>query len=205
VAKTTTAASPLDELDDGEIETAMASGESAAGGWDGPCWDPRYHPDFHPDTKEAALVAKLAKRGAGSTWRKSLIGALRKGLAWGRPTYFLDVETPSGVHRVMLPEHKTLYGGLNHCTLGATVGVKLEGRGTAKPGQQAPWRFTVRSLSAPVLDAERGDALTVMTKEERELLQAASLNERAARMRALRRAAKEGGDDADEAVDDLPF
>lgn len=182
--------SVLDKIDAEEIARAMEKGQATTGGHDGPSWVPMLAPVFNPDTKPEALAEKLAKRGAGSSWRREIAGTLVSAHAWGRPLYFLDVQAGDERVRVLLPENKSLYRGLDLCELGAKVAIKLEGRGEAKRGRKAPWRFLVVSLDKPALPEPAKGRPRALSMEEREAEAARRMN------------AGNGGDEHD---DDLPF
>jgi hypothetical protein len=184
------------ELDDASIEKALQTGARTTGGFDGPSWMPQLAPQYNPDKKESFLAEKLLAAGPGSTTRPLLGGKLVAEFAWGRRVYFVDVQTKTrGVVRVKVPESAILYSGLNLVVLGSVVALKYDGKGKAKPGQDAPNLFTVACPDGGALAAPRADALVLESKKEREAKQA-----RAKRVAERRLAALEG-DDEDDQID----
>lgn len=182
------------------------SGQALTGAWEGPQWAPHLNPEVS-DLKDSVLKAKLGKMNPGSTARRSLRGIVQVVRAYGHAAYALDVKTPDGIVRVLLPEHGAVYAALNLTTPGKSeVGLLYEGKLPikGKPGKSAH-TYRIATLSGPAnLTEPRADALRIVSSEEREAKKAAR---DAADLDAARAAAREEADDAGDVGDasDLPI
>ncbi len=165
-------------------------GETVTGGFDGPQWHPIYDPGFS-DLKPEALALKVGTLKCEVITRRALTGKVIAKHAWGRKLYFLEVIRNGQPLTIKMPEHIPLYEGLNKIRLGATVVVKLTGKGVAKEGKNAPFLYQVTCMErgAAYQFPRKRDSLHVEGKEAREA--------RIARYKA----ARDAGQNADEPDD----
>lgn len=158
-------ASGLDALTFGDVKGA----EKVSFGF-GPTWAPHLS-----ELSDKSRDEKLAKLGAGSSYRPDLRGVLNvakafEGSASERDLYHLSVEVaPGETVNVRLPEHTMLYGPLGFVPIGETVKAVYTGRGPSggktrdgKP-KSAPHVYDVTCANA--LKTARADALKVVFKE----------------------------------------
>lgn len=134
---------------------AAASKAPIGDGWDDvpkaggandntPEWCPQLR-----DLKEEAQEQSLSLKPEGSHCRDVVTGQPVIQEAFGEPRYFLKTaDVPGGL--LALPTHGGLTSRLDKYTIGdvAVMRIAVEGKGRARPNQQAPFLYDVRAKGA---------------------------------------------------------